>query len=361
MKKLMTAALFALAGIVAAEAQTEFRHISFNDALTAAKKEKKLVFVDFYTTWCGPCKKMAKTVFPMEEVGAYMNKTFVPLKLDAENEAPDLAKKFGVNAYPTYIIFDGDGKEVTRFSGSMEGPEFIEKLKCAIDPDLQPGRLKARYESGERTPSLVNAFAMQVIEGKDEEGGLKIIDDYFASLSDKERLKAENSFLFTRYTLSLDDPKGEFLYNNIDKFPSSTKEEMKRYLKQLLHNQLSMYFSGYMFREGKFDAAEFAKLKERIKAQGVNKGNSYDLMIEFAEKRPKMNDAEYLALCRKHYSEFDDIAKNLLVMNIARLVKTDTPELKKGVSQFLREQLPTMSPSAIQFAGRVLGSVEQGM
>ncbi len=86
------------------------------------------MFVDFFTTWCGPCKMMSNKVFPQKEVGDFMNAKFIPLKLDAEKEGAALAKQYGVKAYPTYVVMDGDGKEVAKFSGYMDGPKFIEKV-----------------------------------------------------------------------------------------------------------------------------------------------------------------------------------------------------------------------------------------
>ena len=85
MKKLFIT-LFVCAMGLAAHAQTNFRSISFDEALKVAKQENKLVFIDFYTDWCGPCKKMAKEVFPQKMVGDFMNAKFVNLKLNAEKE-----------------------------------------------------------------------------------------------------------------------------------------------------------------------------------------------------------------------------------------------------------------------------------
>ncbi|MEI3154069.1 MAG: DUF255 domain-containing protein [Odoribacter sp.] len=53
----------------------EFRDISFAGALKAAKAENKTVFMDCYTSWCGPCKMMTNDIFPQEKVGKYMNET----------------------------------------------------------------------------------------------------------------------------------------------------------------------------------------------------------------------------------------------------------------------------------------------
>ena len=93
-----------------AHAQTDFRSISFDEALKVAAQENKLVFIDFYTDWCGPCKKMAREVFPQKMVGDFMNAKFVNLKLNAEKEGKELAARYKVNAYPTFIILDTKGE-----------------------------------------------------------------------------------------------------------------------------------------------------------------------------------------------------------------------------------------------------------
>ena len=62
----------------------EFRDISFAGALKAAKAENKTVFMDCYTSWCGPCKMMTNDIFPQEKVGKYMNENFVCVKYDME-------------------------------------------------------------------------------------------------------------------------------------------------------------------------------------------------------------------------------------------------------------------------------------
>ena len=96
--------------VSAAMAQTNFRHVSFAEGVAAAKAENKLVFIDFYTEWCGPCRMMANNIFPQKAVGDYFNEKFVCLKIDAEKgEGVELAKRFKVTAYPTFIVLDAHG------------------------------------------------------------------------------------------------------------------------------------------------------------------------------------------------------------------------------------------------------------
>ncbi len=357
MKKILAALLIGTATLTVS-AQTEFRHISFEEGLAAAKQEGKLVFIDFFTTWCGPCKKMSSKTFPQKEVGDFMNAKFIPMKMDAEKEGLELAKKFGVNAYPTYVVIDADGKEVAKFSGYMDGARFIDKVSSAIDPEQSPERIKARYEGGERTPKLVNAYAMQLMEQRKEDEGFKVVDDYFASLSDADRLKAENSFLFTIYTINLDNDRARFMVAHQTEFPADVRPAIDRRLGQLYNDRFNGYLSGYMFREGKYDAAEFQQLKDATIKLGIQKPG-YEVACEFVEKRPTCTDQEYFDFIKANFNRLSGNWQDMIIFNLTRLVTPSTPELKSDMSKFIRANLASLTPAGIQYAGRTLQNIEE--
>ena len=105
---------------------------TFEAALQEAQRQGKPLFVDFYATWCVPCKKMEKTVFTQPEVGAYFNERFVCLQLDAEKpENVETAKKYKVEAFPTLGIIASDGKAISINAGFVQAAELIEFAKRA--------------------------------------------------------------------------------------------------------------------------------------------------------------------------------------------------------------------------------------
>src|ERR1700741_1302547 len=100
----------------AAETAVEFRPIAFEAATKAATAEGKLVFIDFYTTWCEPCKRLDKDTWTDAGVGKLVDGKAVALKIDAEKEK-DLASRYKINLYPTMLVVKADGKEVDRIEG----------------------------------------------------------------------------------------------------------------------------------------------------------------------------------------------------------------------------------------------------
>ena len=98
-----------------------------------AKKENKVVFIDFFTTWCAPCRLMDQSVFSDEDVASYMNQNCLSMKINAEKgEGVALKVQFGVDAYPTYIFIDGEGTEVVKKTGSLSIEEFKKLMKTGV-------------------------------------------------------------------------------------------------------------------------------------------------------------------------------------------------------------------------------------
>lgn len=107
-----------------------FHKGNWNSLLAKARKERKPIFVDVYTTWCGPCKAMSRNTFANNNVGLYANRNFIPYKLDAERgEGPRLARKYRVNAYPTILFFDHEGRIKGRQVGYQGANTFLNTLQ----------------------------------------------------------------------------------------------------------------------------------------------------------------------------------------------------------------------------------------
>lgn len=104
----------------------EFEKSTLADAMKKAKAQGKLLFVDCYTTWCGPCRQMSNQIFVQESVGAVFNKRFINIKVDMEQEeGRELGKKQGINAYPTLLFMDGDGNIVKKVVGGRSADTLL--------------------------------------------------------------------------------------------------------------------------------------------------------------------------------------------------------------------------------------------
>lgn len=105
----------------------QFKKESWNDVLKMAKKENKLIFLDIYASWCGPCKRLKANTFSDAEVGKLYNQKFINVALDGEKgEGVMIAQKYQVESYPTLFFLNGNGTIVKRTSGYHNPEEFIE-------------------------------------------------------------------------------------------------------------------------------------------------------------------------------------------------------------------------------------------
>ena len=137
--------------VAGAEKGTLFFKGTFAQALAKAKKENKKLMVDCYTLWCGPCRYMATNVFPNDTLGAYMNEHFVCMKLDMEHgEGPERNKTFNVKAYPTFIFFDADGKEMSRFEGMAMQDDFQKRCERILKGEAPISKEDIQKEKQQR-------------------------------------------------------------------------------------------------------------------------------------------------------------------------------------------------------------------
>lgn len=104
----------------------QFTEASWREILKKAKAEKKVIFLDAYASWCGPCKMLQKQVFTQKEVGDFYNSKFINVKMDMEKgEGPALAQVYPLEAYPTLLFIDGDGRVLKKFIGAPKAEELI--------------------------------------------------------------------------------------------------------------------------------------------------------------------------------------------------------------------------------------------
>ncbi len=104
----------------------QFTETSWRDILKKAKAEKKVIFLDAYASWCGPCKLLQKNVFTKKAVGDFYNGKFINVKMDMEKgEGPALSEVYPLEAYPTLLFIDSNGKVLKKFIGAPSADELI--------------------------------------------------------------------------------------------------------------------------------------------------------------------------------------------------------------------------------------------
>lgn len=161
----------------------EFFHGTWDEALAKAKADDKIIFVDAFTTWCGPCKAMAANTFPHPEVGNFFNENFISLKIDMEKEMGlAFRKQYPVSSYPTLFFIDYDGEVVQKAVGSKSPADLIALGESVISRFDKSSKFEAAYNNGDRSYQLVYDYIAAL--NKAGKPSIKIANDYLGGQTD---------------------------------------------------------------------------------------------------------------------------------------------------------------------------------
>ncbi|MGC4129693.1 MAG: thioredoxin family protein [Bergeyella sp.] len=288
MKSVLLLLYFFIPSLLLAQHNIKFEEATFSEILQKAKKEKKLVFLDAYTSWCGYCKKMEKNIFTLESVSNYYNSNFINAHFDMEKgEGREIAQKYGIRSYPTYLFLNGDGEVVMKNFGYLEEQDFLTVAKEANNPENLRNMPRERFARGESNPEFLLNMMKQYAQS-DYELAKKVSERYF-SLKKPDEYTPDDVGILLYFVKSPDDFNFKILENNkeiITKYlPENTYEEFKTSLRisKILENSLDRQNKIIKDDEYYQKAIPLVGKTEAEKALNRAKINFYPVVGNFAE------------------------------------------------------------------------------
>lgn len=231
MKRNLFILLLLSLAIKAAGQGITFSQGSLSDIQKKAEEKNLPIFLDIYTSWCGPCKMMATQVFTQQEVGDYFNAHFINYKIDAEKgEGIEIAQRYNVSAYPTCLFLSPKGQLVSSFMGAQKAGRLIKEGEKAIKnfallPQLNA--LEKEYVNGKRDKEFLRTYC-NTREDFGEKGG-EPVKELVNRLNDDELVTKDGCRWIQSMTV-YDAPLLNRLIENLETFaPTGEKKEVNAY------------------------------------------------------------------------------------------------------------------------------------
>ncbi len=282
MKKLFVLTIFLLISHSTFSQDLTVIEEDFEKATVLAKQENKLLFIDFYTIWCGPCKKLDKYIFQNDSIRKIMAKDFILLKYDAEKDSIfNISKRYHLNSYPTAIILNSEGFVLNRKYG-FAGEEFEELNKSFAEYIEQS--LKLNKEN-----KIIKGFSNKKVN-------VHSYPQFYIDYVNRTNTKINETKEFEKYLEQNPDRMSQEFFSVVTYFamnvPSSLTDE---YLNSK-NTYIEMYGEGsvelalYFMSIGKFETSidqKNEKMFEEAKQfiiKALGKDDAQNLIAMFEEK-----------------------------------------------------------------------------
>ena len=241
-------------------AAVEFENLGWKAAKKKATAEGKLIFLDFYTTWCGPCKMMDATVLSTNVVGDYFNSRFINLKIDADKEIT-MRGMFDIRSFPSYVFADSDGNVVDIAIGGRSLENFLERAKSLEDKTTHLAFLTKQYKDGNRDKDFLATYFVRL---KDCNIAVdRQLKEYWKVQTDSLLLEPHNWKIIQKFVKDVEDEKFKNFTAHQDAYISRYGEEpVYRYIENTYLMTL-------------FNASQSRVKLNRVKKQLANSGYSF--------------------------------------------------------------------------------------
>lgn len=290
MKKVLKVIFFSLSLSSVNAQEINFEKGSWQQTLAKAKAQNKPIFIDFFTTWCGPCKLLEQKVYSKPEVIQKMNTNFINFKIDAEKgEGPDLARKFEVSAYPFLVWADKNQNVLLTDAGYMPVNEFMKSVDNALN-QYREGRLEdyeTQYRAGKREPNFladfINKRHAMVMDNRE------LVEQYLLAVPVTEYTSERTIKIIAQNTFTLSGKAIELLQNQsaFKKYGISTLETVAATMMEYFRNALRTKNLDLLERLAslnlKLNPVEAGRQNERYRMEFYKSTNNTPKYLETAQ------------------------------------------------------------------------------
>ncbi|MDP1745352.1 MAG: DUF255 domain-containing protein [Bacteroidota bacterium] len=289
-------------------AQTKKMHFettTFAEIKAKAKKENKLIFIDAFTSWCGPCKWMAANVFTNDTVADYFNTKFINAKFDMEiGEGVDIAKLYEVQCYPNLLFIDGDGKLIHRGAGGLNVKKFTQLAEDAFNPEKRFSKYKDEYPLKKADPAFLKEYVEAV--SKTCLSTDAPVQDYFKTQKDEVLANRANWDMIRDYSSDYKSREFVYLLNNVETYNKAyTSDSVNSKIKEVFLN------GGYsiIYTKGAKDS-DFEAYKDEIKKMKFAAVDEVLFNLELANSKKKGDWKKYVDLSVEKGDKYFHSAEN---------------------------------------------------
>jgi thiol-disulfide isomerase/thioredoxin len=275
----------------------DFEQGNFKALLAKAKKENKMIFIDCYTTWCGPCKWMAKNIFTNDSAADYYNQNFINAKIDMEKgEGIEIAKEYSVQNYPTMLYLNAEGEQMHRICGSSPTQEFIQNGKDALDPEKQMAGIKTQFNKGKTTAEIATDYFASLhnacLSANQE------VTEYFNTVQPEEYKSEANWNIIRKYV-------NEYFTETFQVFEADRAEFSNLYGKETVDQKISeVYTSSLKTAIRNNDDAGFNSLCDKLRKSKTEDAEKTILRAQVSRSENKEDWKEYSKLASEYISGY---------------------------------------------------------